>query len=62
MGRGKDKTIRQGDLKNMSPGELNNALVRATSIKGTAVVRKSGSGNVVYGKHSRPGRFNEDNL
>lgn len=62
MGRGKDKTYDQRDMKNMSPGELNSALMRATKIEGTAVVRKAGSGNVVYGKHSKPGRFNEDNL
>lgn len=62
MGRGKGKTIKHSDLKNMSAGEVNAALVRATEIRGTAVVREAGSGDVRYSKHALKGRFNEDKL
>ena len=62
MGKGRDKTISGDDLKNMSPGEVNAALMSAVRITGTAVVRKRGSGEVVYNKHARRGRYNEDNL
>lgn len=62
MGRGKDKTIKATDFPNMSPGELNRAIATATSISGTACVRKAGSGEVVYHKHARKGRYNEDSL
>ncbi len=62
MGRGKDKVIKGSDLPNMSPGEINQAFAAATQIRGTAVVRKAGSGEVVYSKHARKGRFNEDKL
>ena len=62
MGRGKDKTIKHTDFQNMGPGELNAAFAAATSIRGTAAVRKAGSGEVRYSKHARKGRFNEDKL
>lgn len=62
MGRGKDKTIKHTDFPNMSQRELNNAIAAATSIRGTAAVRKAGSGEVRYGKHARKGAFNEDKL
>lgn len=62
MGRGKDKVVKGSDIPNMSRNELNNVLMRANRISGTACVRKAGSGEVVYSKHARKGRFNEDSL
>lgn len=62
MGRGRDKTIKHTDFRNMAPGELSNAIAAATSIRGTAAVRKAGSGEVRYSKHARKGKYNEDNL
>lgn len=62
MGRGRDKTIKHTDFRNMSPGEINSAFAAATSISGTAAVRKAGSGEVRYSKHARKGKYNEDKL
>lgn len=59
--RGRGYKIQLRDLPNMSPGERNAALAAAVEVKGTAVVRKSGSGNVRYSDKSRAGSYNEDN-
>ena len=62
MGRGKDKRILGSDIPNMSRRELNNALVKAVRITGTAVVRSRSSGNARYEDPSQAGRYNEDKL
>ena len=70
MGRGKDKTIQASDLPNMSPQEQagvnalikNRGIVPGIRVRGTAVVRSHGGGEVRYGEGATPGKYNEDKL
>jgi len=70
MGRGKGKTIKGSDLKNMSPNEIrgvnqiiaNRGLTPNVRIEGAAVVRNSGGDVVRYGVGATPGKYNEDKL
>jgi hypothetical protein len=70
MGRGKGKTIKGSDLKNMSPEEIagvhgiiaNRGIVPGIRVRGTAVVRSHGGGETRYGDGSEPGKYNEDTL
>lgn len=70
MGRGRDKRIESGDLKNMSPEEQgavnqiirNRGLLPNVRVEGTAVVRSHEDGNARYGEGSEPGKYNEDKL
>lgn len=69
-GRGKDKVILGTDLKNMSPGEIssvnklirNRGVVPGIRVRGAAVVRSHGGGEVRYGEGATPGKYNEDKL
>ncbi len=68
MGRGKDKVIKGTDLPNMSPKERagvdaiirNRGIMPKVRVRGTAVVRGHGGGNVRYGEGAIPGTYNED--
>lgn len=65
MGRGRDKTIQLGDLKNMSPRESSAVMAAAKlgriKVHGTAVVRDV-SGNARYDHPSKAGQYNEDRI
>lgn len=64
MGRGRDKTINVGDIKNMSPddsrGLANLVRMGKVKVKGTAVVRSAKSGNAQYEDPALAGTYNED--
>jgi hypothetical protein len=70
MGRGKDKTIKGTDLKNMSPQEIqgvhgiikNRGILPNVRVRGTAVVRSHGGVSTRYGDGAEPGKYNEDKL
>lgn len=70
MGRGKDKKILGSDLKNMSPAEQsavntlirNRGIVPSIRVRGAAVVRSNGGGEVRYGDGATPGKYNEEKL
>jgi hypothetical protein len=70
MGRGKDKVILGSDLKNMSPAEVagvhgliaNRGVVSKVRVRGAAVVRSHGGGEVRYGAGATPGKYHEDKL
>ena len=70
MGRGKDKIIKSSDFPNMSPEEQagvnglikNRGIVPGIKVRGTAVVRAHGGGEVSYGDGATPGKYNEDKL
>ena len=65
MGRGRDKTINERDLQNMSPQErgavFNMAKMGRVRVNGTSVVRGK-DGNVRYTDPKKAGRYNEDKL
>ncbi len=66
MARGKEKTIKADDIKNMSPDEsrglMNLVKTGKVRIKGTAVVRSADSGNARYENPDLAGTYNEDKL